>query len=320
MHPRLIDISSGIKGLENFSLPSYFSMVAIGFILSLILFRRWATLNKIDPRLMTDYVIWMAIWGLLGSRILHVIADGHFWDYVNVCFDPSLVDWKVDARECRALNGAWEAAKGVCHPTEKNCSAWFDITSGGFAFYGGFIAAGLFSVYFIKKHRLPAGKFIDVSVWMLMLGLAWGRMGCFLASCCFGARTDSFLGTVFPKGSSASRYHFDEGLISSYRMESLPVHPTQLYEAALGLGIAALAYYYISPRKRFDGQVFCLSTGMYAIGRFLIEFIRRDERGQLWGLSTSQLAAIVFLFFCTWLSMYFRRRSDSVLGDRNGLV
>jgi phosphatidylglycerol:prolipoprotein diacylglycerol transferase len=313
MHPRLVDIPVGISGLDHIVLPSYFSMVTIGFILATILIRRWGRHHGISPRLMVDFVLWMALWGVAGSRVLHVIADGHFWDYVNVCRDPSLVDWKVDIRECRALSGAWDAAKGVCHPVESNCWAWADITSGGFAFYGGFIAAALFSVYFIRKHRMPAGKMIDMAGWALMLGLAWGRIGCFLASCCFGVRTDSVLGVVFPARSAASRYHWDQGWLETYRVESLPVFPAQIYSAVAGLTIAAVAYFWWRPRKRFDGQVFCFSAWAYAGFRFVIEIVRRDERGGLAGLSTSQILAILFALFTAWLWGYFRRRSESVL-------
>ncbi len=315
MHPRLVDISTGIDGLHHLTLPSYFTMVALGFIIAAFMFRRWAVRHEISPRLMVDFVIWMAIWGLLGARFLHVIADGHFWDYVNVCRDPSLVDWKVDARECRGLKGIWDGARGVCHPSETNCWAWADLTAGGYAFYGGFIAAGLFSYYFVRKYHLPAGKLIDMSGWLLMLGLAWGRMGCFLASCCFGARTESALGVVFPARSAASRYHWEQGWLSTYRMESFPVHPTQLYEGLWALAIAAFAYLWMMPRKRFDGQVFCVAIGLYAIGRFLVEFVRRDDRGSLLGLSTSQIIAIGFLMFLAWLWVFFRRRSEQILTE-----
>jgi phosphatidylglycerol:prolipoprotein diacylglycerol transferase len=207
----------------------------------------------------------------------------------------------------------WDAAEAVCHPKEPNCLAWIDLRAGGFAFYGGFIAAALFSVYFIRRHRLPAGKIVDMSGWVLMLGLAWGRMGCILAGCCFGARTDSACGVVFPSGSAASRFHFDQGLLPTYRVESLPVHFVQAYSSLAGILIAAAAYLLIRPRKRFNGQVFCIAAGLYAVFRFFIEFIRRDERGGLLGLSTSQLIALVFLAALAYLYRYFKRQGEKAL-------
>lgn len=312
MLPRLIEFPFEIP-LLGYSLPSYFTMVAIGFIMGIIMIRRWATPLHIDKQIMLDFVIWMAIWGVIGSRILHVVADGHFWDYVYVCLDPNRVDWKIDERECRALKGVWDVAKTVCHPSESNCFAWADLASGGFAFYGGFIAAAIFSTYFIRKHDLPAGKLLDMSGWALMLGVAWGRIGCFLASCCFGVRTSSSWGVIFPGRSAASRYHWDHGWLPSYRLESLPVIPTQLYSAVGAFLIAAFAYFWLQPRKKFDGQVFCVSAALYAIFRFSIEFLRRDERGDLFGLSTSQLIAIVFIGFLIWLWRFLSRRSEEIM-------
>ena len=310
MHPRLLDFSVGIKGLSGFGLDSYFAMVALGFIIGAILIRRWARAKGLDPRLMTDFVIWMCFFGLLGSKILHVIADGKLTDYINVCINPAAVDWPVDRSECRSLGGIWDVAKNVCHPKESNCWAWIDLTSGGFAFYGGFIGAALFSIYFIRKHKLPAGKIVDMSGWVLMLGVAWGRIGCSLAGCCFGARTDSWLGVIFPSGSAASRSHFHTHLLPTYRMESLPVYFTQLYSAAACLAIAAFAYLVVRPRKTFDGQVFCIASGLYAVARFAVEFIRRDQRGEAIGLSTSQLIAVAFIAALVYLWRVFKRASE----------
>jgi phosphatidylglycerol:prolipoprotein diacylglycerol transferase len=315
MHPRLLEFPTGLEGFPSLQLPSYFTLLTIGFILATFLARRWGKRHGLDPRRMVDLGIWMVIWGIVGSRLLHVIADGHFWDYVHVCTDPSLVDWKVDVHECAALKGVWDEARGLCHPVETNCFAWADITSGGFAYYGGFIAASLFGWWFIRKHHLPAGKIIDMSGWAITLGLVWGRMGCFLASCCFGARTDSAIGVVFPSGSSPSRHHWEEGLLPSYRLESLPVHPTQLYEAAASLVIAALVYFVVRPHKRFDGQVFVVAMVLYAVARFMLEFIRRDERGGLLGLSTSQLVALGVVAVCAYLWVHFSRRAKKLLAE-----
>ncbi|MDJ0765276.1 MAG: prolipoprotein diacylglyceryl transferase [Myxococcota bacterium] len=294
---------------------SYFTCLAVGFILATILLRRWAKHHGIDPRLMVDFIIWMLIWGVVGSRILHVIADGKFWDYINLCRDPSLVDWKIDVRECRALRGVWDAARNVCHPAQKNCWAWADITAGGLAFYGGFVAAALFSIYYIRRYNMPAGKMIDMAGWSLMLGLAWGRMGCFLSGCCFGVRAEPPLGVIFPDKSAASRFHWDQGWLHTYRIESLPVIPTQIYSAFAGIAIAAIAYFWLRPRKRFDGEVFCIAAFLYAAFRFFIEFFRSDERGGLGGLSTSQIVAIGFALCCAYLWIYFKKRARKTIAQ-----
>lgn len=319
MNPQLLE---GI--LHDWALPPYFVMLGIGFVLAIFLARRWAGFQGMEPGRMVDFGIWMVIWGVIGSRLLHVVADGHFWDYVNVCLDPSKVDWLIDARECAQKHGVWDEAAGVCHPVMaqsvmgrvSQCFAWADITAGGFAYYGGLIAAGLFSVYFIRRQGWSVPRLCDMGGWTISLGLAWGRMGCFLAGCCFGAQVphDHPLAVIFPPGSAASRHQWREGLLDSYRVDSLPVHPTQIYESVAALIIAAFAYFVVRPRKRFDGQVFVVAMVMYAVARFMIEFIRRDERGGLLGLSTSQLVAIGMVVLCAYLWFYFKKkagRSDS---------
>jgi phosphatidylglycerol:prolipoprotein diacylglycerol transferase len=294
-------------GLE-LRLPAYTTMLVAGFVIVIFLARRWAVRNGLHGGRMVDFGILMFLWGIVGSRLLHLVADGHFWDYVNVCLDPAQVDWRVDERECTAvLRGAWDAAKGVCHPIESNCLAALDITSGGFAYYGGFIAAALFSIWFVRRHRWPAGKICDMAGFTISLGLVWGRMGCFLASCCFGARSDLPFAVRFPAGSAASRQQWLDGALASYRVESLAVHPTQIYEAIAALVIAAFVYFVVAPRKRFDGQVFVVAMALYAAARFAVEFIRRDERGGLLGLSTSQIVALGMLGICVWFWIRFRR-------------
>ena len=145
--------------------------------------------------------------------------------------------------------------------------------------------------------------------WTITLGLVWGRMGCFLAGCCFGACHEGHLSVVFPPGSAASRSQWKAGLLDTYRVDSLPVYPTQILESAACLVIAALAYFVVRPRKRFDGQVFVFAMVLYAIVRFLLEFIRRDERGGLLGLSTSQLIAIGMVALCAWAWFRFKKMS-----------
>jgi phosphatidylglycerol:prolipoprotein diacylglycerol transferase len=51
----------------------------------------------------------------------------------------------------------------------------------------------------------------------------------------------------------------------------------------------------VHPRKRYDGQVFAAFLALYAVARFVLEFLRRDDRGGLAGLSTSQLVGIGLL-------------------------
>ena len=82
---------------------------------------------------------------------------------------------------------------------------------------------------------------------------------------------------------------------STFSRPPTPVHPTQLYESAAALGIAALLGLVLHGRKRYDGQVFLAFVVLYATARFALEFVRDDDRGGLVGLSTSQLIGIALV-------------------------
>jgi phosphatidylglycerol:prolipoprotein diacylglycerol transferase len=120
-------------------------------------------------------------------------------------------------------------------------------------------------------------------------------MGCLMAGCCFGAACKLPWAISFPWRSAASESQFKAHLLESARLWSLPVHPTQIYESAASLAIAAVCLAWVHPRKRYDGQVFVAFLVLYAVARFLLEFLRRDDRGGLWGLSTSQLVGVALV-------------------------
>ncbi len=144
------------------------------------------------------------------------------------------------------------------------------------------------------------------------IGLGFGRMGCLLAGCCFGTPTTTRLGLVFPPDSPASEWEAQHGLMTSKFLPSLPVHPTQIYESAACLAIAAFCLLYVHGRKRYDGQVFLSFIALYAFARFLIEFVRSDDRGGLMGLSTSQIIGLGLILLVLVLHRRFGTRPPTL--------
>jgi phosphatidylglycerol---prolipoprotein diacylglyceryl transferase len=277
--------------------PSYFVLLLTGFLFATAVCAIGARRIGQNPDVMIDLGLAMLLAGVGGARILHVFADGFFWDYVHLCTDPSLVDWPITPAECSsaAYEGVWDAAKNVCHPVHVNCFAWAEFWAGGLAYYGGFIGASIAAWFILKRDRFPFWKAADLAGVAVPLGLAFGRMGCLLAGCCFGAECDLPWALSFPPRSPASEQQFKAHVLGSMAAWSHPVHPTQIYESAASLGIAAVCLFLVQPRKRYDGQVFAAFLALYAVARFLLEILRRDDRGALLGLSTSQLigAALV---------------------------
>jgi phosphatidylglycerol:prolipoprotein diacylglycerol transferase len=291
------------------SAPSYFVLLLSGFLFATTMGVVWARRIGENPDVIVDLGLFTLLVGGAGARILHVLADGYFWDYVHLCTDPSIVDVHLTKVDCLAADygGVWDAAKQICHPGKADCFAWARFWAGGLTYYGGFIGAAVASWYLLKRDGFPYWRAADMAGFVVPVGLAFGRMGCLLAGCCFGLQTDSALGLVFPRNSPASESQFKAGQLASMHMPSLPVHPTQIYESAASLAIAAFCLLYVHPRKRYDGQVFLAFVALYAAVRFALEILRRDDRGEFLGLSTSQLIGLALAAGAVAIDRHLRR-------------
>ncbi len=305
MHPDLFS-------LLGVPFPSYFVLLLSGFMFATALGAAWARRIGENADVIVDLGLAMLLAGVAGARILHVIADGYFWDYVHLCTDPSRVDWPLDRAECvsAAYGGVWDAARAVCHPKGADCFAWAKFWAGGFTYYGGLLGAATAAWFLLKRDHFPFWKAADMAGFAIPLGLTFGRLGCLMAGCCFGETCSLPWAVSFPPHSAASQAQFKAHLLPTSKVWSLPVHPTQIYEAVASLAIAAVCLVWIHPRKRYDGQVFAAFLVLYAIVRFFIEFVRRDDRGGLFGLSTSQLLGIPIVGFAAALHAARTRRAS----------
>ena len=295
--------------LFDVSAPSYFMLLLSGFLFATTMGVVWARRIGENPDVIVDLGLFTLLVGGAGARLLHVFADGYFWDYVHLCTDPSLVDVHLTQSDCLAPDyaGVWDAARQICHPANTDCFAWARFWAGGLTYYGGFLGAVAASWYLLKRDRFPYWRAADMAGFVVPVGLAFGRMGCLLAGCCFGLQTDSAVGLVFPSNSPASESQFKAGHLPSMHLPSLPVHPTQIYESAASLAIAAFCLFYVHPRKRYDGQVFLSFVALYAATRFFIEILRSDDRGEILGLSTSQIIGLALVVVAVLVDRHLSR-------------
>jgi len=172
----------------------------------------------------------------------------------------------------------------------------FKIWEGGLVFYGGLVPAAVVAFWVMKAHRLPVWKLADLISPLIALGLSFGRIGCFLAGCCYGKETSLPWAVVFRNPDSLARLN-------------VPLHPTQLYDAANGLAL----FFFLSwmeKRKSFDGQIFWLFVFLYSITRFLVEIFRGDPRGFFFAdlLSTSQAIGTLLAIFSLFMLFYMEKQ------------
>lgn len=203
----------------------------------------------------------------------------------------------------------------------RGSSLWDALTTsgGGMVFYGGLIFGAATVILYARVASLSLGNLLDVCAPGVALGLALGRVGCFLAGCCWGdlcisdataaripssqvawqvrtfpaiSRAGFPLAVSFPRAAAAYEQHQELGLIGLEAGSSLPVHPVQLYEAGLALGLCVILNSRFRRRQWFGEITVALVLGYGAI-RFGTEFMRADNSPLYAGLTLSQFISVL---------------------------
>ncbi|MFA4974871.1 MAG: prolipoprotein diacylglyceryl transferase [bacterium] len=245
---------------------SYGVMVALGFIAALAWINYDSKRQGLNSAKSIDLAFYLILAAIVGSRILHVIVS----ERQRFIDDPLMI---------------------------------IRIWEGGLVFYGGLIAALAVAYWYMRKHRMPALKACDVFSPAIALGHAVGRIGCFLAGCCYGREADaaSWYSVVFPNDPH------------TFAPPGLAVYPTQLMESAgefMNFALLMIVRRY----KRFDGQVLACYIMIYALIRLTMEFFRGDvERGFVWEpwLSTSGFISILLFAVGAYIYVHLRRRAKT---------
>ena len=253
MRPRIVELLAPLFGadLAQILVPNYAVMLALGAIVGALLAVVAAERDGV-PR----------------ASSVSVLMAAYVSGLVGACAVPA----------AQAVL-SWIAGGPLAPPT-------------GFAAYGGLVLGTLGGLAWIRfvRREIDSARFLDAVAPSLALGVFFARVGCFLAGCDYGTPTSSIFGTAFPRGSHAFRDHVARGWIDASTSSSLPVHPTELYEAAVGLALF-FALRAFQPAKR--GARFVALVLGYALSRSAIELVRGDaSRGHLGALSTSQAFAI----------------------------
>jgi len=226
----------------NVTVWTYGVMMVIGFLSAVFVIRYLSRDITPDPQLITNAALYSLIAGVVGARLFYII---HHFDQFQ----------------------------------ERPLSV-FAIWQGGLELLGGVVLAIAVISFYLRHHKLPIRRYLDILAIGLLLALAFGRIGCFLRGCCFGKPTNLPWAIRFPYGSPA--YHsqvysdlkrnrpqpqlelpeefFDvhngvrylkpyESLteeqkqaVTEGRYRCLPVHPTQLYSSANGLLLCLILY------------------------------------------------------------------------------
>jgi phosphatidylglycerol:prolipoprotein diacylglycerol transferase len=218
---------------------AYGLFIATAFLAGLGWSTREARMAGLNHALIQDLGFMVIISAVIGARLLYVLINPTYF---------------------------------LAHPGEA-ILFW----NGGLVFQGGFIAAVGTGWWFLRRHDQPVLPWIDALAPGLALGQAIGRIGCFMAGCCYGAHCELPWAVTFTDIHSLAPVH-------------TPLHPTQLYHVLAGL-ITFMILITAGKRFRHPGNRAGLFLILYAAARIGIEFFRSDYRGHFGPFSVTQVIA-----------------------------
>jgi phosphatidylglycerol:prolipoprotein diacylglycerol transferase len=149
--------------LLRLTIGTFGPMMVLGFLAALLLMRRLSRRANMDPAIITNIAFYSLIAGVAGARLFYI---AHHFENFRGNLLTILYTWR-----------------------------------GGLEFLGGVIVATAILLLYLRFRKLPVRRYLDIIVIGLMMGLAFGRIGCFLNGDCFGKPTSLPWGVRFPYGS-----------------------------------------------------------------------------------------------------------------------
>lgn len=217
----------------------YGLMIGIGIVAAYLMIEYLAKKKQMDPEPVFGLTISCVIGGFAGSKLLYFITR-----LGDIIADPSVIK---------------------------------DVAT-GWVVYGGIIGGIITAIIFCKIKKLEFLRYFDISLPAVAMAQGFGRIGCFLAGCCYGCETDGWCAITFTG--------------SSFAPNGVPLVPTQLISSGLDFLLFAVLVFLLFKLKA-PGQVGGFYLIFYSIGRFVLEFYRGDLiRGSVGTLSTSQFISI----------------------------
>jgi phosphatidylglycerol:prolipoprotein diacylglycerol transferase len=245
-----------------FTMYGYGLMIGIGIMAAYLTAEYRAKKLHLDADKVFALCIWCVVGGFLSAKVLFYLTQ-----IKSIIADPSLLLELSD----------------------------------GFVVYGGIIGGILTGYLYCKIRKLEFIKYFDLIMPSIALAQGFGRIGCFLAGCCYGRETSSIFGITFTD--------------SSFAPNHISLIPTQLISS----GLDFLLFFFlliVEKRKKADGQVAGFYLICYSVGRFILEFFRGDlGRGTVGTLSTSQFISIFLLIagvFLVWFTGYKKKKQEII--------
>ena len=245
----------------------------------------WGDIHLMSYGVFTTIGYAVGAWYLYAHRREMEVTKENLVDFVLCAILGALVGGRVGAL--------------LAYSEHSWSQVWIELIHlrGGISFYHGFWTACLSGFLYCRIAGKNAARIADVCGVAVPLAHAFGRVGCLLAGCCYGKPTD------MPWGMAYTGSHVPEAA------RGVPLHPTQLYEAAACLLIAAIIHHGVRKKNLRAGSAFWIYVLSYAAMRFFVDALREGDTGRLmWVLRTGQWDAVFSLSLAAVFFFWTSRR------------
>ncbi|MBE5906395.1 MAG: prolipoprotein diacylglyceryl transferase [Lachnospiraceae bacterium] len=271
LHITLRHVGKSIQ-VGNFTIAFYGIVIAIAIMVGIMLATREAKRTGQREEDYMDLALYAIIFSVLGARIYYVIFS-----------------WNLYKDDLASI---------------------FNLRQGGLAIYGAIIGA-VITVYVVaKKKQKPVGLMLDTGCFGLVAGQIIGRWGNFFNREVFGGYTNNLLAMQLPVSAVRSSGDITQTMWEHAKtiegVTFVQVHPTFLYEGLWNLGVLILLFLY-RDKKKFDGEIFMLYMGGYALGRLWIEGIRTDQL-MIGSVPVSQLLSGILVIAVVAVDIFIRKK------------
>lgn len=238
-------------------------MIAIGIIVAVSIGERLIKKIGLSSDDMFSLSVYALIGGILGGKLLYILVE--IQDFID---DPY---------------------------------KFISTLGSGFVIYGSIIG-GIIAVFiFCRIRKLKLFKILDLLIPCVAIAQGFGRIGCFLAGCCYGKVTECALGMT---------------IHSPYTSDVSKRYPTQIFSSIFDFALGFLLLWYwskVGKDEKVNGKVFALYLILQSAGRFAVEFIRDDPRGVIGPFTTSQFIGLFGFIFGIILYIFNSRKKGSVV-------
>lgn len=229
-----------ILKIGSLTIHGYGLMIGLGVICAIFLAEYRAKKRELNRDQLFSIFLLVLIFGFIGAKLLFIVVE-----LKSILAHPILI-----------------------------------VSGDGFVVYGGIIGGIAAVMVYCRVKKTSFLTYLDLLVPSVALAQGFGRLGCFLAGCCYGRETDSSFSIMFQN--------------SLYAPNGIKLLPTQLIMSGGDFLIAVILLLY-AKKDRKKGRTTGLYLILYSIGRFAVEFLRNDYRGAVGFLSTSQFISIFTL-------------------------